>query len=96
VRIVLEGVSCRELNGTRPAACIRNLPEVGVRDVVVGVAVTGEVEHIEAIHPQANDVLFGYVEILKQGAIDLFESGRALRTIGPRAIRYFSYFMVLL
>ena len=79
-RLILEGVACSELNGTRPTACIRNLPEVGVRDVVVGVAVTGEVEHIEAIHPEANDVPFGDVEILKQGAVDLFESGRALCT----------------
>jgi hypothetical protein len=79
-RLILEGVACRELNGTGPAACIRNLPKVGVGDVVVRVSVTGEIEHIEAIHPEANRVPFRNVEILKQGAVDLLESGCALCT----------------
>ena len=78
--IVLEGVVCRELNGTRPAACIRNLPEVVVGDVIVWVTVAGEVEDVEVINPEVNHVPFRYVEILKQGAVNLFESRCALCT----------------
>ena len=77
---------CRELNGTRPAACTRNLSEVVVGDVIVWVTVAGEVEDIEAIYPEVNHVPFCYVEILKERAVDLFESGHALRTNCGRTI----------
>jgi hypothetical protein len=83
----LKGVSCSELNGARPAARTRNLPEVGVADIVVWVAVAGEVEDVEAIYPEVNHLPFRYVEILKQGAVDLFESGRTRCTNGCRTKR---------
>ena len=61
----LEAVMRGELDGPRTRAGSGDLPEVRVADVVVRIAVAGEVEHIEGIYPEAERLPFCDVEVFE-------------------------------
>ena len=67
----------RELNLALWRSDVGDLAEAGVSDTVVGVGVAGDVEEVEEIGTEAEGLAFSDVEVLEDGAVDLFLAGGA-------------------
>ena len=87
----LERVVQTELNMSFLGANAANCTEVAVGDSVIRISVTGDVEEIEEVSPEAKDMLLTpQVEVLKERRVDAAVTRRPFGAVMGRAERILS------